>query len=71
MVNECGIEYFAIIQSARIKIDPRRFLVMIDDEKKEQVCIIVKQGIRSRRANWKRIMNTSDMYYQRRHRLMN
>ena len=35
LVNECGIEYFAIIQSTRIQIDPRRFLVIIDEEEYE------------------------------------
>lgn len=35
MVSECGIEYYAIIQSARLVIDPQRFLVIIDNEEYE------------------------------------
>jgi len=35
LVNECGIEYYAIIRSNRIAIDPRRFLVLIDEEEYE------------------------------------
>lgn len=35
MINECGVEYYAVIRSARLVIDPQRFLVMIEDEEYE------------------------------------
>ena len=35
MVNECGIEYYTVIHGARLEIDPRRFLVLINDKEYE------------------------------------
>ena len=35
LVNKCEIEYYSIIQGSGIIIDPRRFLVIINDEEYE------------------------------------